>query len=60
MEFNVLLNTYKIMFENKHQIAIDIASDLINVPENYKFMTLDKLSQCDNSIHCLVPPWQLF
>ena len=54
MEFNVLLNTYKIMFENKHHIAIDIASDLINVPENYKFMTLDKLSQCDNSIHCLV------
>lgn len=54
MEFNVLLNTYKIMFENRHHIAIDIASDLITVPENYKFMTLDKLSQCDNSIHCLV------
>lgn len=54
MEFNVLLNTYKIMFENKHKITIDIASDLMTVPENYKYMTLNKLSQCDNSIECLI------
>ena len=54
MGFNFLLNTYKVMFENKHKISIDIASDLINVPENYKFIPLDKLIQCDNSIQCLV------
>ncbi|MBS1476924.1 MAG: hypothetical protein HP024_03135 [Acholeplasmatales bacterium] len=54
IEFNILLNTYKIMFENKHKISIDIASDLIEVPENYKFMTLDKLIECSNSIECLV------
>ena len=54
MEFNILLNTYKIMFENKHKITIDIASDLINVPENYKYMTLDKLASFDNTIHPLV------
>ncbi len=42
------------MFENKHKISIDIASDLIEVPENYKFMTLDKLIECSNSIECLV------
>lgn len=54
MEFNVLLNTYKVMFENNHKISIDIASDLIDVPENFKFMTLDKLIECSNSIECLV------
>ena len=54
IEFNILLNTYKMMFENKHKISIDIASDLIEVPENYKFMTLDKLIECCNSIECLV------
>lgn len=54
MEFNILLNTYKILFENKHKITIDIASDLINVPENYKYMTLDKLASFDNTIHPLV------
>lgn len=54
MGFNVLLNTYKAMFENKNKISIDIASDLINVSENYKFIPLDKLIQCDNSIQCLV------
>ena len=54
MEFNVLLNTYKVMFENKYKISIDIASDLINILENYKFMTLDKLIKCDNAIHCLI------
>lgn len=50
MEFNILLNTYKVMFENKYKISIDIVSDLITVPENYKYMTLDKLSRCDVTI----------
>ena len=54
MDFNILLNTYKVMFENKYNISIDIASDLINVPENYKYMTLEKLSRCDITIHYLI------
>ncbi len=54
MEFNILLNTYKIMFENKHKISIDIASDLIDILENYKFLTLTKLIECNDSIECLI------
>lgn len=45
MMFNILLNTYKIMFQNKSKAQIDILSDIIFVPEGYKYMDIDCLIQ---------------
>lgn len=51
MEFNILLNTYKIMIENKCQTSIDILSDMIFVPENYKYMDLNVLMQFEDTMN---------
>lgn len=50
MEFNILLNTYKIMIENKCETSIDILSDMIFVPENYKYMDINVLTEVEDSM----------
>lgn len=50
MEFNILLNTYKIMIENKCKVSIDILSDLLFVPENYKYMNINVLIHFEDSM----------